>query len=195
MTEVIKVDEIQVDVEEQRAAAEGYLQIEVNIKDQTDYASAVDTLKEIKSRIKALEDERKAITRPLDASKKRVMDLFKPVVTSYQTAEKKIKSALVTYDTEQEKKRQEEARKLAELQAKAEAEGIECDLTISEPERPQGISYREDWKFEITDVNSLPRKYMVPDEKTLSEIARSTKGLVEIPGVKFYSVKIPVSRS
>lgn len=195
MKEIIRVDDVEVDISEQQERAENLAGLEVKITDTPTYESAAGRLREIKARMKALEDERKAITRPLDASKKRIINLFRPVVESYQAAEKKIKAAMVAYDNVLEEKRRKEQEELEKIQAQAESAGIEIEeITVAEPERPQGISYREDWKFEVTDIEALPKKYMIPDEKTLAEIARSTKGLVEIPGVKFYPVKTPIAR-
>lgn len=80
--------------------------------------------------------------------------------------------------------------KAADLVAKAEAiEPEPVQLAVAQP-KVVGISTREIWKFRITDINLLPREFMLPDEKALGALARQNKGLVPIPGVEFYSEKV-----
>lgn len=52
-----------------------------------------------------------------------------------------------------------------------------------------GQSVREVWQFQIVDASLIPRKYLVPDEKMLGQIARAMKAQAEVPGVRFYSEK------
>ncbi|MFW9821399.1 MAG: hypothetical protein ACFFE4_00595 [Candidatus Thorarchaeota archaeon] len=65
----------------------------------------------------------------------------------------------------------------------------------SKPAAPEGIHYRENWKHEIVDISLIPRGYLIPNEKMLAGIAKSTKGQLQIPGVKFYKEDILVTRT
>ena len=49
-----------------------------------------------------------------------------------------------------------------------------------------GISIRETWKCEVIDKNLVPREFLSVDTKALNGLAKSTKGAVEINGVRFY---------
>lgn len=78
-------------------------------QDQLDAAALV--LIEVKKRIKDLENQRKAITNPIDAAKKAVMDLFRDPSNKLEKAEQELKNAIMKYDDEQkELARIEQAR-------------------------------------------------------------------------------------
>jgi hypothetical protein len=53
-----------------------------------------------------------------------------------------------------------------------------------------GISYREVWKFRITDSSKLPRDYTRPDEIKIGGVVRAMKGVTNIPGVEVYCDRI-----
>ena len=93
----------------------------LKIKGQEEYSYAGECLKQVKSKIANLEDKRKEITRPLDAAKKAVMDLFRKPLDMLSEAECIIKRGLLTYQQEQEKIRREEEAKL-QAQARKEEE-------------------------------------------------------------------------
>lgn len=52
--------------------------------------------------------------------------------------------------------------------------------------RVEGVSSAQVWKFRITDVNKIPREYMIPDEKVIGQIVRAMKSKTAIPGVEAY---------
>lgn len=67
-----------------------------------------------------------------------------------------------------------------------------------------GLSYREDWKWRPASgtaasdfaqlVKVLPREYLKVDDVKLNGIARNMKGTLKVPGVEFFSEKVPVRR-
>lgn len=61
-------------------------------------------------------------------------------------------------------------------------------------ETPKGVSYRDNWTAEVIDINLIPREYLVVNMQALNAVAKSTKGTLTIPGVKFISTKILASR-
>lgn len=89
------------------------------IQNQADYEGAASCLQAIKSKARAIDEKRKEITKPLDAAKKAVMDLFRKPLELLSQAEGNVKNILRTYDQEQEKIRQEQE---AKLRRQAEAE-------------------------------------------------------------------------
>lgn len=46
------------------------------------------------------------------------------------------------------------------------------------------------WQAVVEDLSLVPREYLVPNQTMLDGIARSTKGAIQIPGVKFVSRKV-----
>lgn len=81
---------------------------------------AAETLVDIKTRIDELNERRLRITRPIDAAKKEVMDLFRPALERLEAVDKAIRQRVLAYTTEQERKRRAEREKL-EAQQREEA--------------------------------------------------------------------------
>lgn len=134
---------------------------------------------------------------------------------------KSFKQAILTYDIEEEKKREKERLRLqaiADEQARkererlekqaakvkseekkeallAQAEMIESSVVqIQEDEKPKGSSYiKSTWKHRVTDFNALPNEYKIPNDELLSKMAQSTKGHIPVPGVEWYEEKTLVS--
>jgi len=129
-------------------------------------------------------------------------------------AEKIVKKKVGDYRTEQERKRrEEEQKKLAELRAQAEdrllddaeANGDESildeELMIAKPELEtktpamKGISFTTVWHFQITDVNQIPRDYMMPDERKIGDVVKALKDKANIPGIRVFSEQQVGARS
>jgi hypothetical protein len=109
-------------------------------------------LRQIKEKIAALNEARLGITRPMDESKRRVMDLFRPALTRLEEAETYLKAKIKGYlDAEDAKRRAEEERQrevqrqeqerlrreAEEARLKAEAEAREKER-IAEEARKKG---------------------------------------------------------
>ena len=55
---------------------------------------------------------------------------------------------------------------------------------MAPPPRIDGVSFRDDWDFEIENVALLPRDYLVPDEKKIRAVVKTLKAATNIPGVR-----------
>lgn len=204
--------EVQVKVTESTELAERYKDFSITTADI--YASVGQDLKAVKSKAKELDVLRKSLTKPLDESKKRIMEFFKPPLVALATVETAINVAMVDWNREQEKIRQAEEFRLREAQrketerlqrlaTKAEERGstekaeefqgraavVQSTMPVvaSKVEKISGLQTRVNWKFRIVDASKIPREYMIPNEKSIGEIGRATKGVVKIDGVEFYS--------
>ena len=139
-------------------------------------------LSAIKARQKDMTDLRLSITRPQDEAKRRVMEVFKPALDRLGAAEQKIKSAVLTYTQEVERKRREEQARLdadaererlrlATLAEKQEGEGHEeragasrqraesvTAPTVARPPAPTGaVHVRTTWSAEVVSLAELVR--------------------------------------
>ncbi|KKN41479.1 hypothetical protein LCGC14_0722930 [marine sediment metagenome] len=106
----------------------------LTIKTTEELGASTDLLQTVKSRQKALTDMRLSITRPMDAAKKRVMELFQPAVDRLATAEQTIKTAVLAYTQEQVRLQREAQDR---LDAEAERERVRL-ATLAEKQRVAG---------------------------------------------------------
>lgn len=82
---------------------------------------AGDDLRAIKSRYNDLEAQRKALVKPLDEHRARLMDLFRKPLSILEQAERAIKGHLLTYSTKCDEERRREEARLAEIARKEQA--------------------------------------------------------------------------
>lgn len=212
-TELMLRDDVRELTEETTAIltqAEGF-KISTNVS----YQLAGDELKRIKAAGKKLDEIRKAITQPMDKAKAAVMDFFRAPQEKLTQAESKLKAAMTDYSRVLEAREAEERKKaeaaaelererLAAMAAKAAENGetdradalqdqacavIEAPVFRREAPKVAGISYREVWKFEITDAAAIPREYLIVDEAAIRKVVQATKGKVAIAGVRVYADK------
>jgi hypothetical protein len=140
------------------------------------YEAAGADLTRVKAAQKRLEAVRKAITQPLDAAKKAVMDFFREPEARLVDAESRIKRAMISFSDEQDRIRRAEQQKADEA-ARKERERIEAQAIKAQasgkvekaealqqraqtvvapiisraPPPVTGINTREVWKFEVTN--------------------------------------------
>lgn len=187
-----------------------------------EYHASGELLKDIKDKQKALNATRLKITRPIDAAKAEVMDLFKPVGERLGKAEQAIKNAMLGFTREQERKRQEAQAKIRErllrLAEKQREQGHddraeETDTraaTVPElavetpPVKVAGVHTVTTWSAEVTDLLALaracasgdaPLEFIQADMPQLNAVARLQKEALNIPGVKAVSKEVVASRA
>jgi hypothetical protein len=85
--------------------------LELEIKNNDQYRSCGDLLKQVKLVFKAIDEERKSLTKPIDKIKSWVMDQYKPVLDKLSQVEVIQKKAMLVFQREQERKQIEEERK------------------------------------------------------------------------------------
>ena len=163
-----------------------------------------------------LESERKKLTAPLDAIKKDIMAQEKALSNPLIAEQTRLRSLANAYATRKAAEREAaeraareaaaeaaaKAAEQAELQAKArEAFGAFGDAgdvpvpqapTVIVPEQPKSSSVRQVAiiTFEITDANSLDRKFLSPDEGKIRAFCQYVKNMgidpdtINEPGLK-----------
>jgi len=183
------------------------------------YSSAGEFLKKVSNKIRELDTERKKLTKPLDDSKRNIMEFFRIPTEKLKRVQTIIIQAMMAYQREQQRialelqaKADEEARKQREkLEAQAQkaaekgkeekadalmaqAEMIVAPvITTQEAPKVKGVATKKIWKFEIIDETQLPREYMTPDTTKIGSVVRATKGTLTIAGVRIYSEEVIAS--
>jgi hypothetical protein len=154
------------------------------------------------------------MTKPLDDSKKVIMDFFRRPQDALASAEQSIKRSMLSYQQEQDRIRRAEQQRIeeenrkaaeklakqaaaqakkgndekaAELQQQAEAKKEEVVIVAPKVAPVAGIQMRTLWKFEVVDATLVPRDYLAIDEAKIGSVVRATKGSMTIPGVRIYS--------
>lgn len=151
------------------------------IVDDATYEIAADELKAIQKRETQLDEQRKAITKPMDEAKKAVMDLFRVPVETLGKAAGILKSKMLTYQQEQQRKAneariaaeraaQEERDRLQAEAAKLAAEGkageaavketvaqmvVSAPVSVSAPQKVSGVKTTTSVDFEVVDTLAL----------------------------------------
>ena len=60
---------------------------------------------------------------------------------------------------------------------------ITAPVVAPQIEKPAGISYRDQWSAEVTDIMLVPREYLIVNLQALNKIAAATKGTLTVPGL------------
>ena len=184
-----------------------------HISNQTELEEAAFVLKEIKGRQKRVKEIFGPIKDKTHKAWKEVCDQENGYLNPLKQAESFLKNKMSVYQTEQdrirreeEKRLQEEARKKEETRRKEQVEKtgdksilekpiIVAQVKVQAPERPKGTSFIEKWNFKIVDPDKIPKEFLVIDEKSIASIVRVKKGNTNIPGVEVYMTKEVRQRS
>lgn len=186
------------------------------IKTTDDYLAAVELWKAGREMLDQISKAYDSIIASAHKAHKEAVAKKKSFYEPVEEATKRLKRLMADYDAEQERKRQEEVRRLEAEQRKREderklAEAIaaeqagdranadaimEEEITLppvhvqKEVPKVEGVVFREIWQFEIVDYYAVPREYMMPDEVKIGQVVRAMKGLTNIPGVRAFPKKV-----
>ncbi len=163
--------------------------------------------------VQGIKGKQKEVKDRYEPNRARTYDAYKAVTADIATyidplvkAERIVKKKLGDYHTEMEwLRRKEEAKKLAIAEAEAEtrqladAEETGDDSILDEPlivappvletevPKMKGISFTTVWKFDVVNVDDLPRKYMILDVKKIQGVVDALKEATAIPGIRVFS--------
>lgn len=168
--------------------------------------NAEDTLIHARQALRNVEAKRKELLEPVNETRDRINDLFKPLTERLNMAISAVNRALQGYHAEQARIAAEDrmallaeqAAKLAEAQETGEV--VELPSTEVVPEAPTktskanfgSVTYREDIEVMIVNPLLVPRELCDPN---LSKIrARAKSGVKEIPGVLISKKYVTVAR-
>lgn len=170
----------------------------------------------IDKRIKELDEQRKEITRPLDAAKAAIMKLFNAPIIALDDVKRSVDKKILEFVEEQdrlvrlaqkkldddaEKKRKSDMEIAERAAAKGDdkkaqkfaerAESHVSPLLVSEPARAKGTGFRVVWKFRIKDRTKVT--LMIPDEPKIGDLVRKLQKDAQPfvgEGVEIYSERI-----
>jgi hypothetical protein len=154
------------------------------IETNDDYRIAGEWLVYCKARGKEYEQKRKAITAPMNEAKREVDSWFKPIVASWQEAERILKSKLQEYSAKQLAERQAIARQMQNAQGDVPATmalAVDAQKTVI-PEIPN-VHERKIQRWRVIDEQQIPRQFWRLDEQAINQAMREQQ---LIPGIEYY---------
>jgi len=200
----------------------------IEIVDALTYERAVEYAKGIKAVGKDIELFCEEGIKSAHATWKTLLAARDEKLKPLQEAEKILKGKMIRFTEEEERKRKiEEARLREEMRKKDEelrlAQAAELEkegrieeaaqiieepvytpaVTLPKVEQPKGVSYRENWSAQVTDLKALcravvegrvPEAAISPNMTVLNQQARSLKSALNWPGVKVISEKTAALR-
>ena len=158
-------------VEKEAAPLLAKLQRVKDITNVTEYAKAMEIMKELKALLKVTEEKEDSLVKPLQEVVKGIKNLFKPFSQSVLSLQMDIKSKMQMFVAANEaKERKLEAdfesgkiKKVSTFVSKA------ADLTIVN----SGV--RKIWKAVCVDESKTPRAFLVPNEVAIREELKAGK--------------------
>ena len=187
---------------------------ELQIKTIENYKVAVDFLQMVKGMQKKIAETFGPIVSKAYATWKEATEQRNRFAKPLTNAEAMVKSKMQEYDREQQRIADEAQAKIdaqarkereeAELRAKnweakgntvkaeqirLQAESKPVPVVKKAVPKTEGIKYITDWKYEIIDINLIPKEYWTVDESKIARVVKATKGTLQILGLKIYSEK------
>lgn len=178
----------------------------VTTKDE--YVNAGDVLKFIKDKIKKIEAKRIEHTSKL-LEQKRIIDKdYKDAQKPLQDLADKINSAMVNWNMAEQKRLDEEQRKIEDAilaeEEKKEKERLEREKETGIKETPKfndifvpvvndikkvkgnmaSNVMAQTYDFELVDISKVPLDFLTTDDVKIKKALRDSKGKVEISGIK-----------
>ena len=219
----INTEDVRREVEDVRVLLKNSVEIVVHTQEENEGASKVlkqvkDRHRELEAKRKSITSPLDQAKREVQELFKKPLGMLLEAEKSIKSAmlsfvreqEEKTRKRQRQLQEEAEKRAEEERKRLEKRILNAEAKGKEEKAEVLQRQKEkiravapilaqpkvevEGISYREQWRAEVINIDILPREYMVANQQMLDGIAQTTKGGLEIPGVKFVSHKIVVSR-
>lgn len=166
----------------------------VKIKSDEDLAQVSDKVKELKTRLKMIEEKKEAFVGPAKLIIAEAKNIFDEAIAWFKNAEKELKGKASAYMLEKERINREKEAKIAK---DLEAGKIDTDKAISKleklPETSKSVNtgeskmqMRKIWNAYIVDPKQIPDEFWVIDESRVKREAkeRHKNGLPQIPGVE-----------
>jgi len=173
----------------------------LTIVSEEDMVVASDVLDEVKKVEKSIVDRKKEITGPLMTALASARSLFKPLESGHKEAKGIIKEKMLDYTVAEEERIEVEKERVVKRVEKGTMRvdtGIKKMEDIGDtPKSFEGTnsktSIKKITKLRIIDESLIPREYLIPDLKKLTEAVLKNK--IEVAGTETFIEKSIVGRS
>jgi hypothetical protein len=184
--------------------------------DRDAFVAGSERLREIKDLQKRLEERRTSVTGPLNTALRNINDWFRGPVAALVKAEQAYKYKLAAFQ-DKERKEVDRQKREAEEKARQDREELErraraaaakgntakaeelvarADAVVPAPPelapiKAAGVSFSEQWEFEVVDASLIPRAMMTIDLAKIGQLVRALKNKetaeAAVPGIKVFS--------
>ena len=179
-------------------AKEALTEIEgFQIATDEDLTFAGEVLGEIKGHYNRLEERKKQATGPLNAALKTIRSWFQPAQDYYLSSEKSLKAKIAAYHTMRAAERQAALDAAAAAHQTGDSAATQLAVAAVPPAPPKldGVSVREEWTYEVTSFGLVPDKFKVINHALLQAMAKESKAMLNIPGIRPVPVNKVVARA
>ena len=160
----------------------------IEINDAEELEACAEILKEVKTKFKELDALEKNVTKPLNQALRAARDTYREPKNLLSEIEKKIKRKISDYDQAQREANRLALAAAAKNVGEGDSDGARAALSaVQSTHKPQGLSYVDKYTYRITDINLLPREYLMPDYAKLKAAATRVNAgeKISISGVEF----------
>ena len=160
------------------------------------YQEANGLLRLVVTQKKAIEEGFKKLKKPFNEAMDNLRAEEKKALEPLLSAEIAIKKLMTEYDTIQQKKAEEERKKLEAAAKQMSDSGLEIQTVVKvETPKAEGTSYRITYDFDVVDASLIPREFLLINEVAIRKVVTAMKEQTNIPGIKVKQVKTQVTRS
>lgn len=153
------------------------------IENDEQYRFTGEWLKRVKETEKMVDGYFEPLRKKAYATYKEILDKAKEIKEPLIKVESVVKKMRTDYKLKRKAEAQAEKERL--LKMVDESKRAELEKIIPDDiEEVDGISHVEKYIFEITDVDKIPRKYMIPDKKKIQKVVDAMGEATNIPGIK-----------
>lgn len=174
---------------------------ELVIETEEHMTVASDILNDLKKIEKAVAEKKKTITRPLMDALANTRNLFKPLEAGYASAKKTINDKMITYSEEQEEKIRKEKERVTDRVSRGT---MRVDTAVQKLDEAGEVktsfdgessktTFKKLKKVRIVDESLIPREFLVPDMKAISNAVIKNK--IDVPGTEMYEQTSVVSKT
>jgi hypothetical protein len=169
------------------------------VSSEEDVSKATNDLSNIARLKKALSLEKDNYLNPIKHHMNDVTATFKLITVPLENADAILRSKVLGYRNEQERRAREQEsierqkRELAEREARLKGEEIKTEPpvpTVNIKQRMQSEAGESNiakiWKWELEDFSKVPDAYKTLDNGAVPKAVKASKGAVSIPGIRIF---------
>ena len=145
---------------------------------------ALEILRQLKDQLKLVEDKRTSITKPLNQSLKATNALFKEIVAPLKEADKILRTKVMEFHEEQERKAIAKQIRRENIQQSHVDRGHKTH-ELEEIQADVGSSViQKRWTFSVVNINKIPKEFILPNNVAIN--AAICGGTRKIAGLKIF---------